>query len=112
VIRTETCVEAAVRLAVGLIVVGLGHLGGTFVASLFPGIGLLFYAISVLPLGVAGLYAVATGLWVVVEGATGQALERHAASMAVASQNEATADDESEPAADATDGVEPTDDNS
>jgi hypothetical protein len=105
VIRTETCVEAAVRLAVGLIVVGLGHLGGTFVASLFPGIGLLFYAISVLPLGVAGLYAVATGLWVVVEGATGQALERHAASMTAASQSEGASNADAEAAG-------PTDDSS
>ncbi|MEF8819834.1 MAG: hypothetical protein V5A31_00440 [Haloferacaceae archaeon] len=99
-IRTETCVEAAVRMAAGLIAVALGHIGGTFVASLFPGVGLLFYTISILPLGVAGLYAVATGLWVVVEGATGQALERHAASIAAAGASEPH------------DGDEPTDDNS
>mgnify|MGYP000521169937 CR=1 FL=1 len=71
-------------MAAGLLVIGLGHLGGTFVGSLFPGVGAFFYAISVLPLGVAGLYAVATGLWVVVEGATAQALDRHAASMTAA----------------------------
>lgn len=71
-------------MAAGLLAIGLGHLGGTFVGSLFPGVGAFFYAISILPFGVAGLYAVATGLWVVVEGATGQALERHAASMAAA----------------------------
>lgn len=79
-------------MAVGLIAVALGHLGGTFVASLFPGVGLVFYLISVLPVGVAGLYAVATGLWVVVEGATGQALERHAANVAAANQSEAPAE--------------------
>jgi hypothetical protein len=84
VIHTETCVEAAVRMAAGLLAIGLGHLGGVFVGSLFPGVGGIFYAISILPFGVAGLYAVATGLWVVVEGATGQSLERHAASMAAA----------------------------
>jgi hypothetical protein len=110
-------------MAVGLIAVALGHLGGTFVGSLFPGVGLLFYAISVLPLGIAGLYAVATGLWVVVEGATGQALERHAASMAAANRTEASSDTtaadthgEAGPAENATeatpDETAPTDDNS
>ena len=83
-IHTETCVEAAARMAAGLLAIGLGHLGGVFVGSLFPGVGGIFYAISILPFGVAGLYAVATGLWVVVEGATGQSLERHAASMTAA----------------------------
>jgi hypothetical protein len=88
VIRSETCLEGAVRATVGLLAVGLGHLGGTLVGGLFPTIGPLVYAISVLPFGVAGLYAVATGAWVVVEGASLQALERHAAAAAA---EEATA---------------------
>jgi hypothetical protein len=90
VIRTETCVEAAVRATAGLLAAGLGHLGGTLVGGLFPTVGPLVYAISVLPLLAAGMYAVATGVWVVVEGATGQALERHAASAAVAAADEGT----------------------
>ncbi len=82
-IRRETCLEGAVRAAAGLVAAGVGHLGGSFVGSLFPTIGPLVYLISVLPFGVVGLYAVATGAWVVVEGATLQAIERGAASAAV-----------------------------
>jgi hypothetical protein len=101
VIRSETCLEGAVRATAGLLAVGLGHLGGALVGGLFPTIGPLVYAISVLPLGVVGLYAVATGAWVVVEGATLQALERHAAAAAAEA---ATTDDE--------DGADATDDSS
>lgn len=93
-------------MAAGLLAIGLGHLGGTLVGSLFPGVGPIFYTISILPLGVAGLYAVATGLWVVVEGATGQALERHAASMAAAGGDGGERAPEDEATS------EPTDDNS
>lgn len=82
-IRSETCLEGAVRAAAGLLVIGVGHLGGSFVGGLFQTIGPLIYTISVLPFGVVGLYAVTTGAWVVVEGATLQALERHGASAAV-----------------------------
>lgn len=103
-------------MAAGLLAIGLGHLGGTLVGSLFPGAGALFYTISILPLGVAGLYAVATGIWVVVEGATGQALERHAASVAVAGGDDAAetdhAGDESERADESEADSEPTDDRS
>jgi len=101
VIHTETCAEAAVRMAVGLLAVGLGHLGGTLVASLFPGMGPIFYTISILPLGVAGLYAVATGVWVIAEGATTQALERHAANMAAAGGGDVAAADHAGDEADA-----------
>ncbi|ESS05648.1 MAG: hypothetical protein A07HB70_02125 [uncultured archaeon A07HB70] len=82
-IQRETCLEGAVRAAAGLVAVGVGHLGGSFVGSLFPTIGPLVYLISVLPFGVVGLYVVATGAWVVAEGAALQAMERGAASAAV-----------------------------
>ena len=96
-IRSETCLEGAVRAAAGLLVVGVGHLGGSFVGGLFQTIGPLIYTISVLPFGVVGLYAVTTGAWVVVEGATLQALERHGASAAVDAAGQTDAETAGEP---------------
>lgn len=85
-VRTEVCLEAAVRAAAGVAVVVVGHLGGSITAGAFGGfVGPVFYLLAVVPAVVAGLYLAATGLWVLVDGATSAALER--AQLAAAAAN-------------------------
>lgn len=78
VIRTETCLEAGVRMTAGVVVAAVGHVAGDTAAGLFAPIGPLVYLLGVVPATIVGFYAFSTGVWVVVEGATDQVVERAA----------------------------------
>ncbi|MFB6304816.1 MAG: hypothetical protein ABEH47_06595 [Haloferacaceae archaeon] len=74
--RTETCLEAGVRMTAGVLVAAVGHVAGDTASGLLPPIGPLIYLLGVVPATIVGFYAFSTGLWVVVRGATDQAIER------------------------------------
>lgn len=63
-------------MTAGAVVAAIGHVAGDTAAGLFDPVGPLIYLLGVVPATVVGFYAFSTGLWVVVEGATDQAVER------------------------------------